>query len=133
MTTDDVAVGRDGRVSIMLRRIGPALAFIALASIAVFAADVVLRVEAGLEDLREAHSTVSRQNDRAVEQMLFAALERTRAASLLASRVAGAIAGVALTGAIVFAVVGTASRWARFSTLAVVILLLFRAFFWKVI
>jgi uncharacterized membrane protein len=127
------AVRSAGWVSAMLRHIGLALVFIALALIAVVATGAVRAMHTGLEDLRQAHSIVSKQNDSSVEQMLFAASERMGFATLLAVRVAGAIGGLALLGAIVFAIVGSASRWLRLSSLAIVILLLVRAFFWEII
>jgi hypothetical protein len=128
----DAAVRGDGWALAALRHIGPAVVFIALASIAVLAAGAVRTMQTGLQDLRQAHAIVSKQNDSAVEQMLFAAGERMRSGTLDAVHVAGAIGGLAFLGAIVFAIVGSASRWLRLSSLAIVILLLIRAFFWGV-
>jgi hypothetical protein len=131
--TTGAAMRGDGRASAMLRHIGPALIFIALASIAILATGAVRAMHTGLGDLRQAHSIVSQQKDSSVEQMLFAASERMGFATMMAVRVAAAIGGLALLGATGFAIVGSASRWLRFSSLAIVMLLLIRAFFWEVI
>jgi hypothetical protein len=109
------------------------LSIVAIAVLAVLAADVVLNLHTCLNDVLSARDAAARLGDRSLEQMLSVTVERLQAAASLAGRVATSMGAVSLLASSGFLVLGSATRLVRVSLVAIVLVVLFRAFIWRTV
>lgn len=99
---------------------------ISIAIISIFSVEIVVRLQVILGDFSEMAAQTTNSS-------LMRGLERLKAASSLSSQVANGLSMISLVGAIVFAVIGESSKVLRFTTLAIIISLIVRAYFWETV
>jgi hypothetical protein len=121
------------KLSAVLRALAVPTGLLVITLTTVSAQNVVIRLQVCLSDIVHAHDAVMRAGESPIEETLFAAVERTRAARSVAGHVVGALTAVSFFGAIAFLLFGTPSRLIRSVSLVLVLLLLFRACFWTIV
>jgi hypothetical protein len=121
------------KLSAVARALAVPTGLLVIALTTVSAQNVVIRLQVCLSDIVHAHDAVMRAGEVQIEETLFAAVERTRAARSVAGHVVGGLTAVSFFGGIAYLLLGTQSRLIRAVSLVLVLLVLFRACFWTIV